>query len=667
MLPDTLFLTMNMRLIFFLLGWLALSGAVQGQNFTKLVEKGSAHYNRGEINQSLAAFMQAEMLEPGNVELNLHIGKAYLMSDYKHKSLEYLVKVYKLAPTLEPNIRYMLGLACQYNYQFPEAIEHYEAYAKLNPPNIQEVTLKIRQCQYADEVLQKPVAVDIENLGPGVNSPEHEYSPIITPNQSVLVFTSRREGSTGGKKTEDNEYFEDIYISYRRGGSWTPPKQISKNINFDFHDAAAAISANGRELYLYIEDNGGDLYHSTFNGQDWSKPKSLGPPINTEHHETSMTITSDGKRIYFASDRPGGYGNLDIYMSDRQSDGSWGTPVNLGPTINTPGNEDSPYIHPDGQTFYFSSDGHLGLGGYDVFQSQWSGSGWQKPENMGYPINTPDDNFHFIMAENRVHAYYTSVQEGGVGKADIYRVTFLDEKMNAILAADRKRKEAEGAKKVNLLQEIAQQQQAVVYEGRVTGSDTGKPLEAIITAMHYRTGEVIARTQSDASGKYQLELGQAGDYALSVEAKGYLILSKSLKVNQQSGTVARHIPLELSMHPIKVGISSVMANIFFDFGKASLRTESIGELERIRDFLHNSPQIKIQINGHTDNVGNPDYNKQLSRKRAEAVMQYLLNNGIATARLTVMGYGQERPLVSNDDEEGGRAINRRTEIEVVSY
>ncbi|WP_161622642.1 OmpA family protein [Cesiribacter andamanensis] len=656
-----------MRFLFLLMGMLALSGLALGQNFDKFVAKGSAHYSRGEINQSLAAFKEAEKLEPGNVELNLHMGKAYLLSDYKHKSLEYLVKVYKLAPTLEPHIRYMLGLACQYNYMFSDAIEHYEAYAKQAVPNKLDVTLKIRQCQYADEVLQQPVAVDIENLGPTVNSPEHEYSPIITPNQSVLVFTSRRDGSTGGKKTQDNENFEDIYISYRRGDTWTPPKQISKNINFDFHDAAAALTTNGRELYLYIEENGGDLYHSSFNGQEWSKPKALGAPINTPHHETSITVTKDGKRIYFASDRPGGFGNLDIYMSDRQSDGSWGTPVNMGPTVNTSGNEDSPFIHPDGQTLYFSSDGHLGLGGYDVFRSEWTEGGWQKPVNMGYPINTPDDNFHFIMAENRVHGYYTSVQEGGVGKADIYRVTFLDEKMNAILAADRKRREAEGAKKQNLLQQIAQQQQVVVYEGIVRGSDTNKPLQAIITAMHYRTGEVVARTESDAAGNYRLEITEAGDYALSVEAQGYLILSRTLKIPEQSGSLARTVPLALSMKPIQVGISSIMANIFFDFGKASLRTESIGELERIRDFLQNSPKIKIQINGHTDNVGDPTYNKQLSLKRAEAVMNYLLQNGVSASRLTVMGYGQERPIVSNDDEEGGRAMNRRTEIEVVSY
>lgn len=245
---------MNMRFLLLLIGMLALSGLALGQNFDKLVAKGSAHYSRGEINQSLAAFKEAEKLEPGNVELNLHIGKAYLLSDYKHNSLEYLVKVYKLAPGLEPHIRYMLGLACQYNYMFSDAIEHYQVYAKQQVPNKLEVDLKIRQCQYADEVLQQPVAVDIENLGPEVNSPEHEYSPIITPNQSVLVFTSRRDGSTGGKKTQDNENFEDIYISYRRGDTWTPPKQISKNINFDFHDAAAALTTNGRELYLYIED-----------------------------------------------------------------------------------------------------------------------------------------------------------------------------------------------------------------------------------------------------------------------------------------------------------------------------------------------------------------------------------------------------------------------------
>lgn len=633
------------------------------QDFNKLLKKGAKHYDKGEINLALQYFLEAEKLEPGSVELNLHIGRAYLLSDFKHYALPYLIKVFKIAPTLEPDIRYFLGLACQYNYQFEEAIEHYEAYAKVRKANKHNLQLKIKQCVRGDSLIRYPVMVDIENLGDVINSKDHDYAPIITPDQSVLVFTSRREGSTGGKKTKDNEYYEDIYISYRRGEKWTPPKQISKNINYDYHDAAAAISADGKELFLYFEENGGDLYRSVFDGRDWSEPEPLPEPINTLYWETSISISADGKRIYFASDRPGGFGNLDIYTCEKLPNGSWSNPVNLGPTINTEGFEDSPYIHIDGKTLYFSSDGHLGLGGYDVFRSERSADQWQQPINMGYPINTPDDNFHFIMAENRTHAYYTSIQEGGVGKADIYRITFLDEKVNAILAEARKNKEQQAAAKAPSKPTLPP---ATNLSGQVMGSDTGTPLQATISVIHHQTGDVVSTTQTDEAGNFVVDIEKEGTYALSIEAAGYLILSRTLKISRV-GEQTRFINTTLRLDAIKVGTTAVMANIFFESGKASLRTESIGELDKMRDFLRATPTLKIQINGHTDNVGNANYNKQLSRKRAQSVMDYLVNNGIEASRLSVAGFGQERPLVSNDDEQEGRALNRRTEIEILSH
>jgi outer membrane protein OmpA-like peptidoglycan-associated protein/tetratricopeptide (TPR) repeat protein len=641
---------------------LLVTAQVFAQDYKKLMKKGKKHFDRGEINNALHYYLEAEKLEPGNVDLTLHIGRAYLLSDYKHYALPYLTKVLKLAPQKDPDIRFYVGLACQHNYQFDEAIEHYNAYAKLRLPNKPDVGPKISQCQQGDSLISYPVAVEIENLGSAINSSAHDYAPIITPDQSVLVFTSRREGSTGGKKTDDGESFEDIYICYRRGDNWTPPIQISKNINYDYHDAAAGISANGKELYLYIEDNGGDLYRSVFDGRDWSEPEPLPEPINTPYWETSLSISPDGKRLYFASDRPGGQGNLDIYTSERLANGTWGPPVNLGPTINTAGFEDSPYIHPDSKTLYFSSDGHRGLGGYDVFRSEWSGQHWQKPVNMGYPINTPDDNFHFIMAENRTHAYYTSVQEGGEGKADLYRITFLDEKVNAILAAAKKKKEEAtvSTEAKPILPAAAN------YSGQLLDGVSGKPLLGTLTIADPQSGNVISVAQTDEQGNFNLSIDKEGSYALSAEADGFIILSRTLKITRM-GEKTRHINVDLRMSAIKVGTKAIMANIFFETGKSNLRTESIIELDKIRDFLQRSPSIKLQINGHTDNIGKASYNKQLSQKRAQSVKDYLVNNGIEAGRLSVMGYGQERPMFSNDDEEEGRALNRRTEIEVLSY
>lgn len=641
---------------------LLLPFTLQSQSFKKLLRKGKRHLKKWEINRALEYYLEAEKMQPGNVELNLQIGKAYLLSDSKHYALSYISKVYKLAPDQDEDLLYMLGLASQYNYLFEDGITYFTAYGKQRRQNEQIAREKIKQCLEADSLIGAPVAVEINNLGAPLNSAAHDLGSIITPDESVLVFTSRREGSTGGQKTKDNEYFEDIYICYRQGERWTEPKKISKNINFKYHDAAAAISADGKELYLYIEEGGGDLYRSIYDGKDWSVPEPLGPSINSPYWETSLSLSADGNTLYFSSDRPGGFGGLDIYVSRRQADGSWGRPRNLGGIINTPANEDSPNLHVDGKTLHFSSEGHPGLGGYDIFQSEQIDGVWQQVKNMGYPINTPDDNFHFVMTADKAHAYYTSVQEGGVGKADIYRVSFLDEKVKKIRENARLKREEEAiamAEAEDSLQAVA------IFSGTLTNAATGTPLAGTVTISHHLSGKLMAEATAGADGKFQLLIPEEGDYGLSADANGYLILSRKLRVRKQDRQ--QQLEMTLRMHPLKIGSTAIMSNIFFDFGKASLRTESIGELDKIKKFLENAPSLKLQINGHTDNVGNATYNKILSKRRAQSVKNYLIQNGIDEDRIFVMGFGQERPLVSNDDEEEGRALNRRTEIEVLSF
>lgn len=631
-----------------------------GQNFNKLLKTGSKHYKNGEVNRALDYYLKAEKLEPGNVELNLHIGRAYLLTDYKHLSLSYLTKVSKLAPKLDPHIEFFLGLSCQYNYQFEDAIKHFEKYGQLYRHEKDLIEKKVKECKNADSLIREPVAVDILNLGPLINSPDQDYVPIITPDESVLVFTSRREGSTGGQVTKDNELYEDIYISHNLGNQWIQAQPISSNINTKHHDATAALAANGKELYLYREEGEGDIYRAVFNGKEWSKPEPLPYPINTGYWETAVSVTPNGKTIYFASDREGGFGGLDIYTSELQADGSWGPHVNLGPKINTPGHEDSPYIHPDLQTLFFSSDTHPGLGGYDVFQSQWKDSAWQKPTNMGYPINSPDNNFHFIMTKDRKHAYYSSVQDGGYGKSDIYRITFLDQTLKPLLEAPRQK---------NLASQVYTKQDSTsavaFYSGQLVDADAGLPLQGVVSISHNTTGDLIAKVESGDDGNFTVILPQAGTYGLSAEVKGYLINSRKIQLSKKKEQ--QKIVTKIKMNPLKVGLITTMANIFFDIGKSSLQTESIAELEKIKEFLISSPTLKVRINGHTDNVGNATVNKILSKKRAQAVIDFLVQNGIQEDRLSAEGYGQERPIVSNDDEKDGRELNRRTEIEVVSF
>lgn len=651
----------HIKKVIFTISLLLLPILLCGQSFNKLVKQGNKQYNRGNINLALDHYLQAEQIEPGNVDLNFYIGRAYLLTEYKHRALGYLSKVAKLAPNLDPYLQYFLGVACQHNYLFEDAIVHFDRFGNIHR-NHKEIALqKIKECQSADSLIRTPVAVDIQNLGPAINSPEHEYVPIITPDESILVFTSRREGSTGGLRTKDNELYEDIYISHNLGnGQWSQAKPISKNINTNYHDATAAISADGKELYLYREDGEGDIFISVFDGTTWSEPEALPYPINTNYWETGMSVTPDGKTVYFSSDRPGGYGGLDIYMSTKQPDGSWNTPQNLGPLINTEGHEDSPFIHPDLQTLFFSSDGHPGLGGYDVFKSEWVNGEWQQPENMGYPINSPDNNFHFIMTDDRKHGYYSSIQEDGYGKSDIYRITFLDLTLQNLLEAPR-----QSTSRGLVLTKEDSLTATAYYSGQLLSVQNDQPISGLVSISHLTTGELIAETEAGEDGHFTIIIPQEGTYGLSAEVQGFLIHSRKIKLTKQREQ--QKIVTKIRLNPIAVGTTAIMANIFFDFGKASLQTESISELEKIRDFLNNIPTLQLQINGHTDNVGNANANKALSRRRAQAVVDYLVLNGISSDRLSVMGYGQERPLVSNDDEEDGRELNRRTEIEVVSF
>jgi outer membrane protein OmpA-like peptidoglycan-associated protein/tetratricopeptide (TPR) repeat protein len=655
-------LTLNYcRKVVFITSFLLLPVLLYGQSFNKLIKQGNKHYNRGQVNLALESYLQAEEIEPGNVELNFYIGRTYLVTEYKHKALSYLLKVSKLAPNIDPYLEYFLGVACQHNYLFEEAVVHFNNFGNLHRNNKDLALQKIKECHNADSLIRTPVAVDIQNLGSAINSPEHEYVPIITPDESILVFTSRREGSTGGLRTKDNELYEDIYISHNLGnGKWSEAKPISRNVNTDFHDATAGISADGKSLYLYREDGEGDIFLSTFDGRDWSDPKPLPYPINTNYWETGLSVTPDGQTVYFSSDRPGGYGGLDIYRSTKQPDGSWGAAENLGPKINTVGHEDSPFIHPDLQTLFFSSDGHPGLGGYDVFKSEWKDGEWQQPENMGYPINSPDNNFHFIMTGDRKHGYYSSVQEGGYGKSDIYRITFLDLTLQPLLEAPRQ----SIARGLVLTKEDSLTATAY-YSGQLLSARDDQPLSGLVSISHLTTGELIAETEAGEDGHFTIIIPEEGTYGLSAEVKGYLIHSRKINLTKQKEQ--QKIVTRIRLNPIEVGTTAIMANIFFDFGKASLQTESISELEKIKEFLNNIPTLRLQINGHTDNVGNANANKVLSRRRAQAVVDYLVQNGISADRLSVMGYGQERPLVSNDDEEEGRELNRRTEIEVISF
>ena len=535
-----------------------------------------------------------------------------------------------------------------------------------------------------------------------------------------MILTSNKPGSTGGLRLSDGTYYEDIYVSHKVNGIWSKPEKIGGGVNIKYHDAAASISPDGKMLFLYYEKGGGDIYVSKYMNEEWTKPEPLNDHINTFFWETAASITADGKTLYFTSDRAGGMGDLDIYKSELDENGEWGEAVNLGPVINTPHGEDAPYIHPDGKTLYFGSNGHLGMGSHDIFYSELKDGVFQEPVNMGYPINTVFNDNYFVITPDRKRAYYASLRPGGEGMADIYSIDIEqamkpkkkpvqeeiiaeeiiaeetatedviagEEIAEELIAEDITEeaevevdnivaaagpavpvevKEEEKASVKYHDEELVQMQKELkvvtILKGKVIDASTAKPLFARLRLMNNETNTMIAELTSDpTTGEFELIIPNGGNYGVSTSKLGYLF--NSINFDLPAFHEYQEIDTHIILQKAKVGSKVVLKNIFFDIGKSNLRTESLAELEGIKELLSENALLQVQINGHTDNVGNAVYNKVLSKKRAQAVVDYLIANGIDSGRLSAKVFGEERPLVSNDDEKDGREINRRTEIEI---
>ena len=645
---------------------------VSAQDQKTLIANGDKFYGKKDYKNALATYLAAQEINPDDAYLNFKIGLTYLYSETKSKAATYIDKAYRLNPAVNPDIDYHLGIAFQNTNSFKLAIEHFERFKKKRSNLASIADEKIAECQVADSLSQNELNVIIENLGEGVNTPYNDYSPIISADGNTLIFTSNRTDDPARAKANAN--FEDIFVSYKNANKWSVPKPISPNINIKYNDAAASLSPDGKTLFLYYEEGEGDIYTSTRNGEAWSEPKPLNKNINTAMFwETCASVTSDGKKLFFASNRPGGIGELDIYVSQLDAKGDWGKAVNLGPIINTPKNEDSPFIHHDGTTLYFSSDGHPRLGNSDIFVSEFINNKWKKPENMGYPLNSWEYDGFFTLSPDKKKGYFSTAKEGGFGDADIYSITFLEPKYKpkpkpVVAKVEEQKAKPEIPKAEEFVApeiEIHKIAKVVtLLKGKVIDERNAAPLSAVISLVDNDTNKVITKMNSNpTTGEFELVIPHGGNYGVATEKAGYLF--NSINFNLPQFAEYQEIDTHIIMVKAEIGSKVVLRNVFFDIGKSDLKPESIAEVENIRELLVRDAHLRVQINGHTDNSGNAASNKALSLKRASSVVDYLVKHGIATSRLSAKGYGSDRPIVSNDDEEGGRAINRRTEIEII--
>ncbi len=368
---------------------------------------------------------------PGNSDYLHKAGICYLKTNIdKPKAIPYLEKAVKIEK-VDNEAFYDLGLAYQFDYRFDEAIKYYEKYKVLlsgKDNEIKKADRQIETCYNGKELIKFPVDVNFENLGPEINTEYPDYYPFIAPDETNLIFTTRRKG-TPAVMEFDGFYSSDIYISYALNGKFEKAKSIGSSVNSSYDEQVVGISGDGNQLFVYVDNikEFGDIYLSEKKSSGkYTKPVKLGESVNSKSLETSGTISYDGNILFFASDKPGGFGGRDIYMTKKLPNGEWALPQNLGENVNSSYNEDFPNILSDGKTLYFASEGHMGIGGYDIFHSEWDeeSNTWSKPKNAGYPINTPEDNHMITFTENGKHGYTSAYRKGGMGDLDIYRVTF---------------------------------------------------------------------------------------------------------------------------------------------------------------------------------------------------------------------------------------------------
>lgn len=586
-------------------------------------------------------------------------GVCYYFLRNESIALQYLVRARKLGykPSLDPDfeprnvfshdfeshdIEFCMARCYHSNYEFKTALEYYRRFSQRlhSAGHIgQEAEASMmRYIQTAKNglIIKENPDVVITNLGAGVNTAYEEVSPLVTGDGNRLIFTSRRPGSTGNRKDINGRYLEDIYVTYREEGVWEAPNKIGMRVNTTSHDAAVGMSTDGRDLYVYKGKNinTGNLYVSRLNAFGWGFPKRVDG-VNSDGVENGASVSVDGRTMVFSSNRPSGKGGYDIYMAERMSDGSWGNVQNMGTVINTEEDEDTPFLHPDGKTLYFSSRGHNSIGGYDMFKSEYNETTrrWSKPVNLGIPINSGGDDLGLVWTVDGRDAYFCSHRNGGFGDLDIYHMTDRNKPHTPMC----------------------------LVEGHVLSAGDSTPVKAFVSVFD---GESVTKKYEFVSdpetGVFSFVMTPGETSAIRVVQpmfETYMTTIESIKISDKGECPAA---VKLCLTPLETQIIE-LKSVFFDNNKAKLRPESYGELIDLADFLKKYPQYDVEIAGHTELGGVESNNDKLSLDRAKAVLDYLARHGVKRKRMEGYGHGGRFPKARGDEEEQ-RQKNRRIEI-----
>ncbi|MHA4809318.1 OmpA family protein [Flavitalea flava] len=586
----------------------------------------------------IEALKQAIRIDPAFEDAYLSLGGMYqLRKNYPEALVNFeKAKAIDSLYFLDFNLPYSIILAGLGEFEKAlQAINVFLTDSRLNETSRKSGEYRKACYRFALDYAQTHKATDYkfepQNMGDSINSEVSEYYPTVTIDGNNLIYTRRVKHIN-----------EDFYESDRVNGHWSRSFSLPGNINTNENEGAQNISQDGQWLIFTgcnFPDGFGscDLYISYLTPDGWSTPENLGDSINTEFWESAPSLSPDKRDLYFVSNRPGGYGGNDIYVSHRKLNGRWTEPENLGPVINTSGNDATPFIHADNQSLYFTSDGHPGYGMEDLFVTRKGLKGvWSKPENLGYPINTIESEGSLVIAADGRTAYYASDRADSRGGLDLYSFEL--------------RKDIRPA-------------QTLWVKGKVFDRSNKKGLPSSVELTDLSTKETISKLQTDETGNYLITLPKGKDYAFNVNRKGYLFFSENFPLSGQQNDTTYTI--DIPLQPIEANATVVLKNIFYDLNKFELKSESQVELNEVVQLMKDNPTLKIQINGHTDNTGKSADNISLSENRAKAVTAYLISKGIASARLSYKGWGDTQPIKENASPEG-RAQNRRTEMKVVS-
>ncbi|MBR4497468.1 MAG: OmpA family protein [Bacteroidales bacterium] len=645
----------------------------------KNIDSGDGYTELGDNKTALSFYLKAQEFNPNNADLNYKIGKCYWLLNKPAESIPYFTKAVELDPVGAGHAYGVLGMAYQATYQFDEAISAYQkARARLTPDEKKtkgnDLAEHIDQCNVGKRLIADSARVFIDNMGAAINSKYTDYAPIISADQSMLIFTSTRDNKYTKKAFEDGEYDENLWVSYRNGSSWSQAVDMGTPINTKENDATIGLSADGQKLFLFYGEKGGDIKYSERKGDAWSKPELFDAINSPNSHENSACFSYDGRTVYFSStnnQRVQNYGEHDIFKCEMNEKGKWGKPVNLGPIINTDKDEVGVFMHPDGRTLYFASNGHETMGGYDIFYTvMQDDSSWSEPKNIGYPINTPGDEQFLVVDASGMHAYYSSQRAGGFGGLDVYMITFLGPEKKLNMTTENN---LIAVRANPIQQEVVMEKSVEIKTARLTVvkgvvsdafADPKKYLDAQIEITDNSTGKVLFTNNANATtGKFLIPLPSGKNYGIAVKKDGYLFHSENFDVPQ--ATDYQEIILDIKLMPVAKDSKIVLRNVFFDTDKSTLKPMSYTELDKLVEILNNNPKMKIEIGGHTDNVGTKTYNQKLSQSRAEAVVNYLISKNISKDRLDFKGYGMDEPIASNDTADG-RAQNRRVEFKIIS-